>query len=249
MPASVSARTPAQLYALLVGLGLVAGGVLGFFYNASFATGDAIERDAVLGILEVNAWHNLVHIATGVLALAVAGSYNTSRVFALAFGVAYLLVAALGFVAGDGEAIVSLVPVNTEDNVLHVLISLAGLLAFAATPATPAPTDGRAGCDPGPSRSRAGAGPSPHRWPRGSERAGRPVLLAGLAGPHHHERARGRAAHHHAAAGRYQLRGSRMDELPVGQLLGRGVGQAGQPLLEAVGHGPRRLDGNQGAAQ
>jgi len=133
-------RTPAQVYALLVGLALLAGGVLGFFYSASFAIGEAIEREAVLGILDVNAWHNLVHIATGALALAVAGSYSTSRAFALAFGVVYLLVAMIGFAVGDGEAIVGLVPVNTEDNVFHVLIAVSGLLAYAATPATPAPS-------------------------------------------------------------------------------------------------------------
>lgn len=140
MPLRMADRSPAQVYALLVGVALMAGGVLGFFYNASFATGDAIASDAVLGILEVNAWHNIVHIATGALALSVAGSYSASRVFALGFGLVYLLVAFLGFLAGDGEAIVGVVPVNTEDNVLHVLISLAGLLAYAAAPATPAPT-------------------------------------------------------------------------------------------------------------
>jgi len=133
-------RTPAQVYALLVGLTLLAGGVLGFFYSASFATGDAIEREAVLGIFDVNAWHNIVHIATGALALVVAGSYSPSRAFALALGVVYLLVTAIGFAVGDGEAIVGLVPVNTEDNVLHLLIAVSGLLAYAATPATPAPT-------------------------------------------------------------------------------------------------------------
>jgi hypothetical protein len=136
----VSARAPSQLYALIIGLGLVAGGILGFFYNASFAVGNDIERDAVLGIIEVNAWHNIVHIATGALALAFVGSYAASRAFALVFGLTYLLVAILGFIVGDGDAIFDLVPVNTEDNVLHVLIALAGLLAFATTPATPAPT-------------------------------------------------------------------------------------------------------------
>ncbi len=140
MPGRVSARTPAQLYALVVGLALVAGGVVGFFYNASFATGDEVEREAVLGILDVNAWHNLVHIATGAVALLLVGSYSASRAFAIVFGAVYLLVAILGFIVGDGEVIVGLVPVNTEDNVLHVLIALAGLLAFASTPAVPPPT-------------------------------------------------------------------------------------------------------------
>ena len=140
MTGGMSARTPAQIYALVVGLALVAGGIIGFFYNASFATGDEIESDAVLGILDVNAWHNLVHIATGAIALLFVRSYSGSRLFAVIFGAVYFLVAIMGFIAGDGDSIAGLVPVNTEDNVLHLLIALAGLLAFATTPSVPPPT-------------------------------------------------------------------------------------------------------------
>jgi hypothetical protein len=124
----------------VIGLTLVAAGILGFFYNASFTTGSGIERDAVLGILDVNGWHNVVHIATGVLGLAVAGSYDGSRVYAVAFGVIYLVVALAGFIAGDGGEILSLIPVNTEDNFLHLLIGIAGLGAGLATPSTTAPS-------------------------------------------------------------------------------------------------------------
>src|ERR671914_1321268 len=128
-------RSPAQLYALVIGVTLVAAGILGFFYNASFDTGDGLERDAVLGILDVNAWHNLVHIATGLLGLAVAASYGGSRGYALGLGAVYLLVALLGLIAGDGEEIFNLIPINTEDNVLHALIAIAGIGAGLATPA------------------------------------------------------------------------------------------------------------------
>ena len=133
-------RSPAQVYALVIGFTLVAAGVAGFFYNASFSTGDEIERDAVLGILDVNGWHNVVHIATGVLGLAVAGSYDGARVYAVAFGVIYLLVALAGFIAGDGGEIFGLIPINTEDNFLHLLIGIAGLGAGLATPSSTAPS-------------------------------------------------------------------------------------------------------------
>ncbi len=134
----------AQVFCLVVGAALVVAGVLGFFYNADFSTGEATtdpaNRDAVLGILDVNAWHNLVHLATGVAGLAAMGSYAGARLYSLALGVAYTLVAVLGFVVGDGEAIIGLVPVNTEDNVLHLLIAISALGAYAVTPAVPAPT-------------------------------------------------------------------------------------------------------------
>jgi hypothetical protein len=128
-------RSPAQVYALVIGLTLVVAGVAGFFYNASFSTGDGSERDALLGILDVNGWHNIVHIASGAIGLFVAGSYGGARVYALGLGAVYLLVTLLGFIAGDGEEILNLIPVNTEDNFLHLLIGIAGIGAGLATPA------------------------------------------------------------------------------------------------------------------
>jgi hypothetical protein len=136
-------RSPAQLFGLVIGITLVAAGILGFFYNASFGTGDGTERDAVFGILDVNAWHNIVHIATGGIALALAGSYSASRAYAFAFGVLYLIVTALGFIAGDGDEIFNLIPVNTEDNILHFLFGIAGIGAGLATPSREQRATGR----------------------------------------------------------------------------------------------------------
>ncbi len=128
-------RSPAQVFALVIGITLVAAGILGFFYSASFGTGDGTERDAVLGILDVNAWHNLVHIASGAVGLLLVASYRGARAYALGLGVVYLVVTLLGFIAGDGEEILNLIPVNTEDNFLHLLIGIAGVAAGLATPA------------------------------------------------------------------------------------------------------------------
>jgi hypothetical protein len=133
-------RSPAQVFALVIGATLLVAGIVGFFYNASFGTGDGTDRDALLGILDVNGWHNVVHIASGAIGLLVAGSYGGARAYALAFGGIYLLVALLGFIAGNGEEIFNLIPVNTEDNFLHLLIGLAGVGAGLATPSTLAPS-------------------------------------------------------------------------------------------------------------
>jgi hypothetical protein len=132
----VDERSPAQVYALAIGLTLVVLGIAGFFYSASFSTGDGGERAAVLGILDVNGWHNVVHIATGAIGLAVAGSYGGARAYAVGLGALYLLVALLGFVAGDGDEIFDVIPVSTEDDVLHLLIGVAGIGAGLATPRT-----------------------------------------------------------------------------------------------------------------
>jgi hypothetical protein len=128
-------RSPAQVYALVIGLTLVVAGIAGFFYSASFSTGDGTERDAVLGILDVNGWHNVVHIASGAVGLLVVGSYRGARTYALGLGIVYLLLTLLGFIAGNGDEILDLIPVNTEDNLLHLLIGIAGVGAGLATPA------------------------------------------------------------------------------------------------------------------
>ena len=133
-------RTPAQLYALVFGATLVLAGILGFFYSASF--GSPGKVDGVLGILDVNGWHNIVHIATGAIGLLALG-YSAARSYALGLGAVYILVTIWGFAVGDGGQILGFIPVNTEDNVLHLLIGLAGLGAYAATPAAAKPTTAR----------------------------------------------------------------------------------------------------------
>jgi Domain of unknown function (DUF4383) len=129
-------RSPAQVYSLVVGFTLLLTGVAGFFYSASFSTGDGTEREALAGILDVNGWHNVFHVLTGALGLLLAGSYGGARAFAIGLGALYLIVAGLGFVVGDGGTILGLIPVNTEDNLFHVLVAFAGLGAGLATPAT-----------------------------------------------------------------------------------------------------------------
>ena len=135
----MSGSSPARLYAALVGGALVIAGIIGFFYEASFETGDDLRADAVFGVLEVNGWHNLLHIAIGLLGLAAAG--YAARSYALAFGLAYVLLAIWGFLeTEDGfGAILDVIPVNTEDNFLHLILGLTGLAAGAATPKEPRP--------------------------------------------------------------------------------------------------------------
>src|SRR5688500_14997801 len=106
--------SPSMLYAGVAGAPLVVLGIIGFFYNATF-TSDESVRDAVFGLLDVNGWHNVVHILTGVLGLlAFRAGNHSARTYALGVGVVYLVVAAWGFMLGDGESILSIVPVNTE---------------------------------------------------------------------------------------------------------------------------------------
>ena len=137
-------KSPAQIYALVFGLTLTLAGILGFFYSSDFSTGAAAaepgNRDALIGVFDVNGWHNVVHLLSGLVGLAAAASWRSARLYAWGFGIVYLLVTGIGFALGDGHAILGLVPVNTEDNYLHLAIALLGLIAAAASPTSPAPT-------------------------------------------------------------------------------------------------------------
>ena len=135
----MEAASPARLYATLVGGALVIAGIVGFLYEASFATGDSIVSDEAFGILAVNGWHNLVHLSLGVLGLAAAR--QAARTYALGVGLLYLVLALWGFVETENGfgVLLDLVPINTEDNWLHLILGLTGLAAGAATPEQPSP--------------------------------------------------------------------------------------------------------------
>jgi hypothetical protein len=140
-------RSPAQTYALVIGLALTAAGIVGFFYSGAF--GKPGEVDDVFGILGVNGWHNVVHLLSGLLGLAVWRSYDAARKYAIWFGALYAGVAIWGLVIGSGEAILGIIPINTEDNVLHLLIALAGIFAGLGTARTPRPSGVAASPEPG----------------------------------------------------------------------------------------------------
>jgi hypothetical protein len=106
--------SPARLYAAVAGALLVVLGIVGFFYDASFAALDDLQP--VLGAIEVNAWFNLFYLFTGAVGVLVAGV--ASRQYSLAMGLLYTLFGILGF--------------GTEW--LHLTIGILGLAAAAGTP-------------------------------------------------------------------------------------------------------------------
>jgi Domain of unknown function (DUF4383) len=129
--------SPARLYASLVGAALVAFGIVGFFYSASF--GSPGEVGEVFGVFAVNGWSNALHVLVGALGLLVAG--YASRAYSLWIGAALVALALWGFALGGGEAILGLVPVNGGIDLLRAVL---GALGVAAALATPAPRKRRA---------------------------------------------------------------------------------------------------------
>jgi len=151
---------PARLYALLAGAFLALLGVLGFFYDAGFATGGDLSADDVAGTIVVNGWSNVLYLVSGLLALALAARH--ARATAAALGLLYLVLGVWGLIVTDHDigSILQLLPLTSENNAFHLIVG--GLGALAALADGPLPRLG--------SRRATARG----RKPRGRERQRRP---------------------------------------------------------------------------
>jgi hypothetical protein len=136
----MAGRSPAQLFALVFGAVLVAAGILGFFVSADFGVGGQTDTNSTLLAFDVNGWHNIVHLISGAIGLAVVGSYTGARAYAFGLGAVYVVLTILGFTIAVDEVLLGFVPINTADNFLHLAIAIAAIGAGLATPAQPAPT-------------------------------------------------------------------------------------------------------------
>jgi hypothetical protein len=101
-----------KTFATVLGAVLLVVGLIGFF------------NDPVLGIFNVNALHNWVHVLAGIVGLVAGLMMNGqyARTYNIGFGAIYGLVAILGFIGLAG-----FLDVNMADNWLHVLIAVAAL--------------------------------------------------------------------------------------------------------------------------
>lgn len=128
---------PARLYALAAGAILALLGVLGFFFDAGFATGTKLAGDDIAGVIVVNGWRNVIYLASGLLALGFAARHPRRTAAALAGF--YLVYGIWGLAATDHDIgnILEVVPLTDEDNAFHLLIG--GLGAVAALADGPLP--------------------------------------------------------------------------------------------------------------
>jgi hypothetical protein len=117
----------------LAGGALLLAGIVGFIADAGFNTGQDLDGDKLIGIFEVNGWHNLVHILSGLLLLGASTKRAPAKTVALLFGLTYGAVAIYGLI--DGSDVIGLIPVNGPDNLLHIALAAAGVFAAIASPA------------------------------------------------------------------------------------------------------------------
>jgi arginine exporter protein ArgO len=122
-----------QTAALAVGGVFLAVGILGFipgittdYDTMTFATENSEAE--LLGIFQVNALHNIVHILFGIAGIAAARYFDTSRLLLIGGGLIYAVLWLYGVII-DLNAGANFVSLNTADNWLHFVLAL-GMLAL-----------------------------------------------------------------------------------------------------------------------
>jgi len=90
-------------------------GVAGFFLPTTGSIHD---------LLHLSTPHNLIHLLSGIIFLAVSGNFQWSKVVAIVFGIVYAIVAVLGLFSKD---ILGLVAVTSTIEVVHFLFAVLAL--------------------------------------------------------------------------------------------------------------------------
>lgn len=103
--------------AVLFGIAFVGVGILGFV--PMFVTTDGL----LLGIFKIDSMHNMVHLASGVVALLASTNFNFARLYFQVFGVVYGLVGVWGLITGN----VMGMEMNMADHLLHLGIAAISL--------------------------------------------------------------------------------------------------------------------------
>lgn len=111
-----------QAYAAVVGIVLVVVGLLGFIENPIVGPGAG-------ALFATNTIHNIVHLATGLLALYIAfGTRGESQAnWVIGFGVLYAVIFVVTLLSPSLFGLFDPTPVNPLDHVLHALLAVASL--------------------------------------------------------------------------------------------------------------------------
>ena len=122
----MTATTPkymaVQAAALLVAGGFILIGVLGFIPGVTTDYGlldwaGPHSGAKLFGVFAVSGLHNVIHLTSGVVGVALARTYAASRAYLLGGGAVYVAIWLHGLLMGRRSA--NLLPVNGPDNWLH----------------------------------------------------------------------------------------------------------------------------------
>ena len=116
-------RTLLQTAALVVSATFVLVGILGFIPGITTdAPGDFAGEESeaeLLGIFQVSIFHNLFHLAFGLVGFAMSRSADGARMYLIGGGVIYLALWLLGLIGGADW-----IPANDADDWLHLVLGV-----------------------------------------------------------------------------------------------------------------------------
>lgn len=128
------AKTKLQQATQAVGAVFLLVGILGFIpgitsnYDALAVAGHG-SGALLLGIFQVSVLHNIVHLLFGAAGIAMARRHDQAKNFLLYGGTIYLVLWLYGLLVGH-DTPANIVPLNSADNWLHLLLGL-GMIALA----------------------------------------------------------------------------------------------------------------------
>lgn len=126
---AMASRSPAQIFALVLGVVYLAIGVLGVFVANDFVGGEAEDK---LIVFRVNHLHNLIHVALGAIWISASRSFGIAKNVNVFLGATLLLLAFVGFTGIDlVHTLLNITSSTDPDNFLHLVTG--GLSVYFGT--------------------------------------------------------------------------------------------------------------------
>ncbi|GAB2653628.1 DUF4383 domain-containing protein [Prescottella soli] len=132
------ARTTTQVVTIAVSVAVLLIGVLGFVPGVTSGLGDIAwagpGSDAhMLGWADVSVLHNVAHITTGVIGLALARTLASAEMFLIGAGLVAILTGVYGLVI-DSDTASNFLPIDRVASWLHLVVGVTFVFLGVALP-------------------------------------------------------------------------------------------------------------------